>query len=109
MRSYRTALFGLVAVIAFSFTAFGQNFTSSTAKSRTMDEQVYRKLKYLANTNVFDHITWQVNGNTVVLSGKVYTLGTKRDAVTAVRSIDGITEVVNNIQELPPSPFDDRI
>jgi len=74
-----------------------------------MDEQVYRKLKYLANTNVFDHITWQVNGSTVVLSGKVYTLGTIRDAATAVRSIDGITEVVNNIQELPPSPFDDRI
>ena len=49
-----------------------------------MDEQVYRRLKYLPNSNVFDHIAWQVNGNTVVLSGKVYTLGTKTDAASAV-------------------------
>ena len=73
-----------------------------------MDEQVYRKIRSMQYYNVFDNITWQVSGNTVTLSGKTITLGAKSEAAAVVRDIPGVT-VVNNIQELPPSPSDDRI
>src|ERR1700674_893644 len=34
---------------------------------------------------------------------------TKSDAEAAVKNIEGVTRVVNNIQVLPVSPFDDQI
>lgn len=74
-----------------------------------MDEQVYWKLKGLPNANVFDYITWNINGGTVTLSGKVLTLGTRRAAENLVKDIPGVSNVVNNIEELPPSPSDNRI
>ncbi len=33
----------------------------------------------------------------------------KSDAENAVKRIEGVTKVVNNIEVLPPSPMDDRI
>jgi len=109
MSKARTILFALVAVIGFSFvTANAQSFASSNRDSRSIDEQIYRKLKG-ADQTVFDHITWQVNGNTVTLSGKAYSLGIIGRAKAMVRDVPGITEVVSNIEQLPPSSMDDRI
>ena len=97
----------LVAVVAINAPA--QNFAPAAGSTRSIDEQIYRKIKFLPRYGVFDYITWQVNGNTVTLTGKVYSLGTKRDAIADVREIPGIVNVVDNIEELPPSPGDDRI
>jgi len=106
-----TAFFVLVfAVFCFAgIDATAQSFAPAAKASRSVDEQVYRKLRGLMRSNVFDYITWQVNGDTVTLSGKVHTMGTKREAASRVKDIAGVTRVVNNIDELPPSPFDDRI
>jgi hyperosmotically inducible protein len=45
----------------------------------------------------------------VVLSGKVLSLGTRKQAERTVASIPGVERVVNNIQDLPPSPYDNQI
>ena len=58
---------------------------------------------------VFVHIAFQVIGGTVTLHGKVYSLSTKNQAARFVKDVAGVTNVVNNIQDLPPSPMDDRI
>ena len=58
---------------------------------------------------VFDNIEYSVSGSTVTLTGKVYSLGTKSAAARSIRDIDGVSNVVNNIDSLPPSSFDDRI
>jgi osmotically-inducible protein OsmY len=109
MSKVRTILFALAAVIGISFvTANAQNFAAADSSSRSIDEQIYRKLKG-ADQTVFDHITWQVNGNTVTLSGKAYSLGIINRAKAIVKDIPSITEVVNNIEQLPPSTMDDRI
>ncbi len=60
---------------------------------------------------VFDHLEYQVNGTEVILSGQVISehANTKDDAGKSVSSIPGVTKVVNNIDVLPPSPFDNQI
>ena len=58
---------------------------------------------------VFDNISFEVEGNTVTLYGKVYSLGLKSSAENIVKKIDGVENVVNNIEMLPPSSFDNRI
>ncbi len=99
------------AVFAFSFVGFsGESFAASEVKpARTVEQEIYKKLLRLPNYNVFDHITYQVNGDTVVLSGKTITLGTKRAAAEVVKDVPGIKNVVNNIEELPVGSFDNRI
>jgi hyperosmotically inducible protein len=76
---------------------------------KTIEQQIDHKLLMLTRYGVFDNITYQVNGDTVTLGGKVVSLGTKSEAANSIKRIDGVREVVNNIAELPPSPFDDQI
>ena len=99
------------AVITFSILGFNaQAFAAPVEKpAKTIEQQVNSKLRGLLRYGVFDNITYQVNGDTVILSGKTITLGTKRDAARAVKDIKGITTVVNNIEELPIGSFDNRI
>ena len=99
------------AIIAISFTTTNALEASNVDRrpERTLEQQIYRKLIYLPYYNVFDHITFQLNGDTVVLNGKVNSLGTKRDAASAIKNLPGVGKVINNIEELPPSPYDNRI
>jgi len=113
MKAVRTLVFLTIAFLGFSvINSSAQSFApagSKVKKERSMDEQVYRKIKSMLRYNVFDYITWQVSGNTVTLSGKVNSLGAKREAAAAVKEIPWVTNVINNIEELPPSPMDDGI
>jgi hyperosmotically inducible periplasmic protein len=79
------------------------------ANLRAVEDQIFHKILMLPNYGVFDHITYQLNGNTVVLGGSTISLGTKKAAEKSVKRIPGVERVINNIEELPPSPFDDRI
>jgi hyperosmotically inducible protein len=73
--------------------------------------QVQHNLAMLPWYGVFDHLDYQVNGTEVTLSGQVISehATTKDDAGKFVKSIPGVTKVVNNIEVLPPSPFDNQI
>ena len=66
------------------------------------------KLPYFG---VFDNIAFELQGRTVVLLGSVTSehSQTKQDAERAVKKIEGVEKVVNNIEVLPPSPVDDRL
>jgi len=58
---------------------------------------------------VFDNLAYQVAPDgTVTLLGQVSRPVLKSDAERAVKSIEGVERVVNNIQVLPTSPNDDR-
>jgi hyperosmotically inducible periplasmic protein len=57
---------------------------------------------------VFDDLGFNVNGGTVVLQGEVVNPVTKTDAEKAVKRVEGVTNVVNNIEVLPVSPMDDQ-
>jgi hypothetical protein len=111
MRKIRSLLFAFVAVVSISAVGVSaQNASSGSVPSpRSIAQKAYGELRGLPKYGVFDNITVEVQGSTVILGGKVVTLGTKRAAANAVKDIPGVTEVVNNIDEMPPSPFDDRI
>jgi hyperosmotically inducible protein len=63
----------------------------------------------LPRIDVFDNITYRVDGHTVVLSGQVTQPIVKDDAGKALRGIEGIERVDNQIEVLPLSPNDDRL
>jgi hyperosmotically inducible protein len=63
----------------------------------------------LPQYSVFDHFDLRVDGNTVTLMGQVTRPTLKTDAENAVRKIEGVGQVVNNIETLPASSSDDRL
>src|SRR5579863_9114136 len=73
--------------------------------------QVKHNLAMLPWYGVFDNLKFEVNGSEVILSGQVTSEHdqTKYDAENEVRRIPGVTKVVNDIQVLPLSMFDNEI
>jgi hyperosmotically inducible protein len=58
---------------------------------------------------LWDWLAFRVHGSTVELLGDVDTVGLKRDAVNSIKEIEGVDKVIDHINQLPPSPMDDRI
>ncbi len=82
----------------------------SEAKYREkLSKEVRHQLVMLPWYSVFDNLAYQVEGDKVILSGQVTRPVLKSDAETAVKSIEGVASVVNNIEVLPLSPMDDQL
>lgn len=59
--------------------------------------------------SVFDNLQYKVEGDKVTLLGQVTRPTLKSDAGNAVKSIEGVSTVDNQIEVLPLSPMDDQI
>jgi hyperosmotically inducible protein len=102
----------LVAVVSLfsvmTWTAFAQNATSNKSEDRIVRE-VRHELLMLPYYGVFDNIAYKVQGGTVTLLGSVVRPSLKSDAENAVKHIEGVDRVDNQIDVLPPSSQDDAI
>jgi osmotically-inducible protein OsmY len=74
-----------------------------------IENKVRHELVMLPYLNVFDDISFRVDGGTVTLFGEVTKPILKQDAENVVKRIEGIANVHNQIEVLPLSRFDDRI
>jgi hyperosmotically inducible periplasmic protein len=74
-----------------------------------LSHEVRHQLLALPYYSVFDHITFALEGNKVTLTGQVLRPTLKHHAEGAVKSIEGIGSVVNQIEVLPESPADDEL
>jgi hyperosmotically inducible periplasmic protein len=72
-------------------------------------KEVQKKISGLTNYGVFDWITFGIQGKTITLKGYASRPVLKTDAGNAVKSIQGVENVDNQIQVLQYSPNDDRI
>jgi hyperosmotically inducible periplasmic protein len=74
-----------------------------------LSKEVRHQLVLLPWYSVFDNLAYKVEGDKVTLYGQVVRPTLKSDAEAAVKSIEGVASVVNNIEVLPVSPMDDQI
>lgn len=86
-----------------------QEITGGDREQLRIAREVRHELATLPYYSIFDDLRYKVEGSTVILGGSTISVGLKRDAESAVKGIEGVERVVNNIEELPPSPADDRI
>jgi BON domain len=77
--------------------------------TQRMAKEVRHELVMLPYYGVFDNLEFKVNGTTVVLMGQVTRPTLKTDAERAVKRIESVEKVDNQIEVLPASPGDDRI
>jgi osmotically-inducible protein OsmY len=73
-------------------------------------QAVRHQLLMLPYYSMFDDLEYSVQGRTVTLAGDVTNVHsiTRVDAEKAVKRIEGVDKVVNNIRVLSPSPFDQQ-
>src|ERR1035438_9314269 len=74
-------------------------------------KEVRHEILMLPWYSLFDDLEFTVLDRTVTLSGYVTSehAVTKPDAANAVKHIEGVDKVVNNIEVLPPSPLDNQV
>jgi hyperosmotically inducible periplasmic protein len=112
MKTLRTKLLALAAVVAISASAALAAPANESGQAVGYDQlakKVRHELVTLPWYGVFDNLEYQIDGSTVTLYGQVVQASTRKDAERRVSRIAGISRVVNQIEVLPVSPFDDSI
>ncbi|BDC48005.1 hypothetical protein F183_A03210 [Bryobacterales bacterium F-183] len=74
-----------------------------------VEDKVRHELVMLPWMSIYDNLSFRVDGDTVTLFGATIRPVMKSSAENVVKRIEGVSRVVNNIEVLPLSPFDDRI
>lgn len=72
-------------------------------------KEVQKRVGRITDYSVFDWITFGVQGKTIVLKGYASRPILKSEIERSLKDIAGVDSVVNQIEVLPNSPFDDRI
>jgi hyperosmotically inducible protein len=119
-----SVLLVIALMLCIQSPAMAQSAGSSNASSASGDQgnklspaaldritrEVRHELLLLPYYGVFDNLAYQVQPDgTVTLQGSTVRPTTKSDAENAVKRIEGVEKVVNNIDVLPTSPNDDQI
>ena len=101
----------VISLAAATSIAIAAPTTSSSrgASDSQTENKVRKDLVTLPYYGVFDNLAYQVDGNTVTLYGQVVRPITRKDAERRVARIEGVDRVINNIEVLPVSGFDDSI
>ena len=83
--------------------------TANNNNPKPLAERVRHELVMLPWVSVYDNMSFRVDGDTVTLFGSTVRPVLKSSAANVVAKLEGVNRVVNEIEVLPLSPFDDRI
>jgi hyperosmotically inducible protein len=110
MKSIITKVSVLVAALLLAGSvAFADPGSPGDSNSKTLVQQVRHELVTLPYYGVFDNLAYKVEGGTVTLYGQVVNPTTRSDAAHRVAKLPGVQKVVNDIEVLPLSSFDNGI
>jgi hyperosmotically inducible protein len=123
MRNFKTSLIAIAATLLIGIAPQGLlartanavssdrtgNVANDTPSNAHLAKQVRHKLVMLPYYGVFDNLAYSIDGGRVTLLGQVVRPSTRSDAARSVAEIKGVTQVVNKIEVLPLSNFDNSL
>lgn len=111
MKTLMNKLSIFFVVLVISAVTFFVSPTDANAQTRLtgLENQVRKQLVTLPWVGVFDNLAFKVDDDTVTLYGQVVRPTTRSDAERRVSRLEGVRNVINNIEVLPLSRFDDDI
>jgi hyperosmotically inducible protein len=104
MKNLLTIAAAMIATFATTFPALAK-----PNNSKSLTERVRHELVMLPWVSIYDNMSFRVDGDTVTLFGSTIRPVLKSSAENVVAKLEGVGRVVNEIEVLPLSPFDDRI
>lgn len=84
-------------------------FTAGTAEENQIAREIRHKLLMLPYYGVFDDLAFRVDDGIVTLLGEVTRPTLKSDAENIAKRVEGVKNVVNDIEVLPASVMDDQL
>src|SRR5881227_2966544 len=111
MNTFKGKVLAVAAALLLSASASmaAAPATEQTAGQTQLAKKVRKELVTLPWYGVFDNLAYEIDGSTVTLYGQVVQPSTRKDAERRVAKLSGVGRVVNNIEVLPLSPFDDDV
>src|SRR6266576_402167 len=109
MNTLKKGLAVVFAVLLLALAPLAIHAETPVPGNSQLSREVRHRLRMLPYYGVFDNLAYKIDGGTVTLYGQVVRPSTKSDAARSVGRIDGVTQVVNKIEVLPLSGFDDRV
>ncbi|HVG22308.1 MAG TPA: BON domain-containing protein [Blastocatellia bacterium] len=112
MSSIKGKVIAIVAALAIGASAAIAAPAASAGKDKDslyMMNKVRKELVTIPYYGVFDNLAYKIDGSTVTLYGQVVRPSTRSSAEKRVKKIEGVERVINNIEVLPLSTFDDSI
>jgi hyperosmotically inducible protein len=115
------AIYGILIVAVLSMLSIaadapdkGHNdaFVAGPENETQLAQKIRHELVMLPYYSIFDDLAFRLNGTVVTLEGACPPdppWDIKKDAENVVKRIPGVTQVINNIRELPLSQFDWQI
>ena len=103
------ALLLTIPVITLAGVPQSAKDQKETRSNQNLVREVRHQLLLLPYYSVFENLAFRIDGDRVTLEGQVTRPTLKSDAEAAVKSIEGVSGVTNNIEVLPPSSMDDQL
>jgi hyperosmotically inducible periplasmic protein len=98
-----TTFLAMLLTLSAAANPVKESATENTIK------KIRKELVTLPFYGVFDNLAFKLEDGVVTLYGQVARPSLKKDAERVVERVAGVEDVVNKIEVLPLSPFDDRI
>jgi len=106
-------LVGLIVLVGMSFSATAEFAMVQRGPSPEAEKRIQREVRHqlimLPFLDVFDNLTYKVEGYNVTLGGQVTRPSLKSSAEAVVKKVEGVEKVDNQIEVLPLSPMDNRL
>jgi hyperosmotically inducible protein len=99
----------IVMLVIAPLLVFAQQREVSPKAVERIQKEVRHELVMLPYLDVFDNLAYKVDGYNVALFGQVTNPTVKSNAENAVKKIEGVEKVENQIEVLPVSPMDDGL
>jgi hyperosmotically inducible periplasmic protein len=111
MNTFKGKVLAIAAAVLLSASAAvaAAPATDQSAGQTQLAKKVRKELVTLPWYGVFDNLAYEIDGSTVTLYGQVVQPSTRKDAERRVSKLSGVERVVNRIEVLPLSSFDDDI
>ena len=98
-----SGLWLMIVLVSVSLPVFAQDREISPKAVERIRKEVRHELVMLPYLDVFDNLSYNVEGYNVSLFGQVTNPTVKSDAEKAVKKIEGVEKVDNQIEVLPVS------
>ena len=109
MKRFKTILMAMAATMILSVVPAIAQRVRTEVTNPQLAKKVRHELVTLPYYGVFDNLAYSISGDSVTLYGQVVRSTTRSDAVNRVRRLAGVSRVINNIELLPLSRFDNNL
>jgi hyperosmotically inducible protein len=104
MKARVSLVCGIVAAVLLSLPVHAQD-----RRDVRVGEDIVREINRYARFTIFDDVNANIENGVVTLTGKVTMPFKKHDIGKRVAGIDGVREVLNQIDVLPVSQYDEEL